>query len=491
MSSEGPAPAHCGTGHQIAGPAGHVHSSYGEELGFNSDEEGYGRDAIDDVPPLPHDADQDSDIVEYTDDEFVVCEILNLWDIVDMAEEVAPDTDVTNGDASYREEEAGDTLPTDMSDTSDSEPDKPHNGGDVEKCTAAHDGKVLLRQEFPFNIDQMFTMIFTNSKFNLELLAARGTTDYVQDSDIVEYTDDEFVVCEILNLWDIVDMAEEVAPDTDVTNGDASYREEEAGDTLPTDMSDTSDSEPDKPHNGGDVEKCTAAHDGKVLLRQEFPFNIDQMFTMIFTNSKFNLELLAARGTTDYVQAPWQAAGGLKCRQISYTLGLTSGPIGPKEVQVTETQVMNKCSKPGVLYSIDSTSENAGIPYADYFSVQVHYCLQRVTDSSTELALFGSVKYKKTMWPMIKTFLEKNTISGLEEFIRLLESRLTAEADCAVPATRKSRRHRRVTSPRSLLGRVALPAGGLLRPLAARNAISQYFRTPLFYLADTRAQDAI
>ncbi|KAH9636261.1 hypothetical protein HF086_009457, partial [Spodoptera exigua] len=35
-----------------------VHSSYGEELGFNSDEEGYGRDAIDDVPPLPNDTDQ-------------------------------------------------------------------------------------------------------------------------------------------------------------------------------------------------------------------------------------------------------------------------------------------------------------------------------------------------------------------------------------------------------------------------------------------------
>lgn len=38
-------------------------------------------------------------------------------------------------------------------------------------------------------------------------------------------------------------------------------------------------------------------------------------------------------------QAPWQAAGGLKCRQVSYVLGLTSGPIGPKEVHVTETQV--------------------------------------------------------------------------------------------------------------------------------------------------------
>ncbi|XP_028157113.1 protein Aster-B-like [Ostrinia furnacalis] len=186
-----------------------------------------------------------------------------------------------------------------------------------------------------------------------------------------------------------------------VTNGDG-YKEDEGGDTLPTDMSDTSDSEPEKPHNGGSVEKCSASHEGRALLRAQFPFNVDQLFTMIFTNSKFNLELLAARGTTDYVQAPWQPAAGLKCRQLSYTLSLTSGPIGPKEVQVTETQVMNKCSKPGVMYSIDSTSENAGIPYADYFSVKVHYCMQRVAEHVTSLAITGYIHYKKTMWPMIK-----------------------------------------------------------------------------------------
>ncbi|XP_035450173.2 protein Aster-B isoform X3 [Spodoptera frugiperda] len=333
-----------------------VHSSYGEELGFNSDEEGYGRDAIDDVPPLPNDTDQDL-------------------------------TDAATMDAD------------DPRDQRDARDNRSRQGA------RAHDSSPPL-----------------------------------------------------------------------VTNGDAEYREEEAGDTLPTDMSDTSDSEPDKPHNGGEMEKCTAAHDGKLILRQEFQFNIDNLFTMIFTNSKFNLEFLAVRGTTDYVQAPWQVQGGLKCRQISYTLGLTSGPIGPKEVQVTETQVMNKCSKPGMLYSIDSTSENAGIPYADYFSVQVHYCLQRVSDSITELSIYGHVKYKKSMWPMIKTFLEKNTISGLEDFARILESRLTSEADCAVPAARKARRHRRapaVAGPEAAPAPGKLSAGGLA---GARVSVSRTAR---------------
>ncbi|XP_032516952.1 protein Aster-B-like isoform X2 [Danaus plexippus] len=251
-----------------------------------------------------------------------------------------------------------------------------------------------------------------------------------------------------------------------VTNGNAEFREE-AGDVLPTDMSDSSDSEPEKHNSNGEDEKCTSSHEGKLLLQQEFPINIDQLFTMIFTNSKFNLELLAARDTSDYVQNPWQPQNGLKCRQVSYTLGLTSGPMGPKEVQVTETQVMNRCSKPGVLYSIDCSNENAGIPYADYFSVEAHYCLRRRGDR-TALELYGYVNYKKTMWPLIKAFLEKNAMSGIEEFARLLESRLMAAARPVRPARpppalqARSRRRRRgdVTPLGTLSAATTLPAGG-------------------------------
>ncbi|XP_050348896.1 protein Aster-B-like [Nymphalis io] len=285
------------------------------------------------------------------------------------------------------------------------------------------------------------------------------------------------------------------APDTPpLMNGESEFRdrEEEGGDTLPTDMSDSSDSEPDKHHNKGEDEKCPAAHDGKLVLQQEFPYNIDQLFTMIFTNSKFNLELLAARGTTDYVQASWQPQNGLKCRQVNYTLGLTSGPMGPKEVHVTETQVMNKCSRPGVLYSIDCTCENAGIPYADYFSVQAHYCLAR-TRAGTALELYGRVHYKKTMWPLVRAFLEKNTMNGLEEFARLLSSRLQAGArPPAAPAARAARRRRRRDAellaprpPRAPPAARARPAAWLLLALLLLLAVNGllYWR---LYRADLR-----
>lgn len=44
---------------------------------------------------------------------------------------------------------------------------------------------------------------------------------------------------------------------------------------------------------------------------------------------------------------------------------------------MTEVQVMRNCSVPGQLYSIDITSTNAGIPYADSFKIEAHYCLLR------------------------------------------------------------------------------------------------------------------
>ncbi|CAH2085077.1 unnamed protein product [Euphydryas editha] len=269
---------------------------------------------------------------------------------------------------------------------------------------------------------------------------------YMGGEEFSHRIEDGFVVVDTtpVKLWPgefvdgIVECAEEVI------NGDTEFRdrEEEIGDTLPTDMSDTSESEPEKHNNKGEDGKCTAPHEGKLLFQDEFPFTIDQLFTMIFTNSKFNLELLAARGATDYVQAPWQPQNGLKCRQVKYTLNLTAGPMGPKDVQVTETQVINKCSRPGAVYSIDCTSDNAGIPYADYFSVQAHYCLER-REAGASLALYGGVHYKKSMWPLVKGFLEKNAISGLEDFGRELTSRLRAAARPAPAAAARGHPRRR------------------------------------------------
>lgn len=64
---------------------------------------------------------------------------------------------------------------------------------------------------------------------------------------------------------------------------------------------------------------------------------------------------------------------------------------------------MLPCSKPGELYAIDSDSVNSGIPYADSFYITSHYCMSRTADNESCLAVYAQIKYKKSVWGLIKS----------------------------------------------------------------------------------------
>lgn len=85
---------------------------------------------------------------------------------------------------------------------------------------------------------------------------------------------------------------------------------------------------------------CTALHEGRQLLNEVIPIHVDQLFTLLFTNSKFWLDFHASRKTTDLTQTTWihNAKDNTKSRVMSLTLALNQ-PVGPKTAQVTETQV--------------------------------------------------------------------------------------------------------------------------------------------------------
>ncbi|GLH00379.1 Uncharacterized protein GBIM_06774, partial [Gryllus bimaculatus] len=139
------------------------------------------------------------------------------------------------------------------------------------------------------------------------------------------------------------------------------------------------------------------------LLNITLPLHIDQLFTLLFTSSKFMVDFHTFRRTTDIVLAPWQqnTETQLKQRTLTMTVAL-SASVGPKSTQVCEQQVMLPCSKPGQLYAIDVESNNGGIPYADSFYVFVHYCLTRTGDRESCLNVFGQIKYRKSVWGLVK-----------------------------------------------------------------------------------------
>ncbi|XP_005175661.2 protein Aster-B isoform X1 [Musca domestica] len=214
--------------------------------------------------------------------------------------------------------------------------------------------------------------------------------------------------------------------------------------TLPTDISDSSDSEGTNIPFVATTE-CTSPHEGRQLVHTILPINIETLFNLLFSKSKFLLDFHAVRKSTDLVFGDWvRNDEGQRTRTVNVTVTLAAS-VGPKTSKVTEYQVMRDCSKQGELYSIDVNNVNAGIPYADSFSVLIHYCLVKTVDDHTMLSVHAQIKYKKSIWGVVKGFIEKNTWAGLEDFYGALLQALQSET-CIPPAKGKGRRPRRGTA---------------------------------------------
>jgi len=222
-------------------------------------------------------------------------------------------------------------------------------------------------------------------------------------------------------------------------------------DSLPTDQSDTESDMGDRSHrsksgrralplnNAGirpgivstDIltyEVWRQSKNAREILSKNFNFNIDDLFTLLFTNSKFFYDFQAERKTFDIVQCPWQQSQNSdeKFRKVEFTLNLNHA-MGPKTSRATEVQTMKANSVPGHIYSVDIETTNADIPYADTFFVVSHICLVRVTDDESRLSVLCDIKYKKNPWGLVKSFLEKNVWAGLEDHYGTLSVALDRE----------------------------------------------------------------
>ncbi|XP_017116691.1 protein Aster-B isoform X10 [Drosophila elegans] len=230
------------------------------------------------------------------------------------------------------------------------------------------------------------------------------------------------------------------------------HRQREDGknavESVPTDVSDSSDSEENNLPFVPTTE-CTSTHEGRQIVHTILPINVDTLFNMLFSKSKFITDFHAMRKSTDLVLGEWtRNEEGLLGRTVNVTVQLAAS-VGPKTSKVTEYQVQRECSKPGELYSIDVNSINAGIPYADSFSVLIHFCLARTVDDHTMLSIHTQIKYKKSIWGVVKGFIEKNTWAGVEDFFGAQLHALQSET-CIPPAKGKGRRPRRGMNQQSV-----------------------------------------
>ncbi|OCT70362.1 hypothetical protein XELAEV_18037280mg [Xenopus laevis] len=239
---------------------------------------------------------------------------------------------------------------------------------------------------------------------------------------------------------------------------------------LPTELSDSSDT-----HDEGEVQAFYEDLNGRQYMNEVFSFNVDKLFSLLFTESQFQRDFMEQRRFTEVIFQPWKKeANGNQTRVILYTIAL-SNPLAPKSATVTENQTLYKASQESECYVVDAEVQTHDIPYHDYFYTINRYTLTRVARNKSRLRISTELRYRKQPWGLVKSFIEKNFWSGLDEYFHHLENGLT-KAETAylsdlhqqspkvksskIPSTRRRKRphtHLRIPHLHEVLSPVTTP----------------------------------
>ncbi|KAF7691680.1 protein Aster-C isoform X1 [Silurus meridionalis] len=169
------------------------------------------------------------------------------------------------------------------------------------------------------------------------------------------------------------------------------------------------------------------APQGRLYVNRVFRISAEKMFELLFTDSYFCRRFMNARKITGATSTSWQrdSTGSMK-RSLNYTITI-SNPLVGKFSTATENQTLYKESREGHYYLVDSEVYTHDVPYHDYFYTLNRYCIIRNSKRKCRLRIYTDVKYKKQPWGFVKSFITKNSWSGLEDYFRHLEAELLEE----------------------------------------------------------------
>uniref|UniRef100_A0AAV2L3M2 VASt domain-containing protein n=1 Tax=Knipowitschia caucasica TaxID=637954 RepID=A0AAV2L3M2_KNICA len=166
---------------------------------------------------------------------------------------------------------------------------------------------------------------------------------------------------------------------------------------------------------------------GRLYLNKVFHISASKMFEMLFTDSSFIRRFMDVRKITNPSFNTWQTdTSGNKKRTLNYTITISNPLIG-KFSTATESQTLHKESREGQYYLVDAEVYTHDVPYHDYFYTHNRYYIIRNSKRKCRLRVYTDVKYKKQPWGLIKSFITKNSWSGIQDNFRQLEAELLEE----------------------------------------------------------------
>ncbi|XP_034856032.1 protein Aster-C isoform X3 [Mirounga leonina] len=129
----------------------------------------------------------------------------------------------------------------------------------------------------------------------------------------------------------------------------------------------------------------------------------------------------------DVASTPWKVEpGGDQLRTMTYTIVLNN-PLTGKCTAATEKQTLYKESREAQFYLVDSEVLTHDVPYHEYFYTLNRYHIIRSSKQKCRLRVSTDLKYRKQPWAIIKSLIEKNSWSSLEDYFKQLESHLLME----------------------------------------------------------------
>uniref|UniRef100_A0A8C9PK49 GRAM domain containing 1A n=1 Tax=Spermophilus dauricus TaxID=99837 RepID=A0A8C9PK49_SPEDA len=163
---------------------------------------------------------------------------------------------------------------------------------------------------------------------------------------------------------------------------------------------------------------------GRLLINSVFHVGAERQQQMLFSDSAFLQGFLQQCKFTDVTLSPW--SGDSKCHQrrvLTYTIPI-SNPLGPKSASVVETQTLFRRGPQAGGGVVDSEVLTQGIPYQDYFYTAHRYCILGLARNKARLRVSSEIRYRKQPWSLVKSLIEKNSWSGIEDYFHHLEREL-------------------------------------------------------------------
>ncbi|XP_059777092.1 protein Aster-C isoform X2 [Balaenoptera ricei] len=167
---------------------------------------------------------------------------------------------------------------------------------------------------------------------------------------------------------------------------------------------------------------------GRLYINRVFRISAERMFELLFTSSRFMQIFASSRNIIDVVSTPWNVEpGGDQLRTMTYTIVLNN-PLTGKCTTATEKQRLYKESREAQFYLVDSEVLTHNVPYHDYFYTLNRYYIIRSSKQKCRLRVSTDLKYKKQPWAVVKSLIEKNSWSSLEDYFKQLGKKKEIES---------------------------------------------------------------